>query len=349
MRKLVLALFVACVTTTIGQNIRPLKLWEEYPFVTFTTFHPSQIIKADNNWDVIMSFRKPHSVKYLDSIGVHAKPSQLILLNIEGLIKYKDGNWQTCMPIMDSLQTATIRHNSALLAQDVCAQIKDDVKGVVRYCADTGYKDNAFSLIFSYILDNKCWDELNINYSGMMDGATWQGLYYILYNKRDFLCGTNSLPRDSAKVAVTWGNDDPDFASGVYSFIGKLCDEYVKNGKITNRDLLDEAVSFGLADTDGNITIPVIDETHSTALQDLSTSICKKIKANLEHSKYVDDLMSIPGITDKRMAIIIFYHELMYDMLECMVKEKLISLPRIWTSDSPAQFLFKDVVYIQKG
>lgn len=140
-----------------------------------------------------------------------------MLLHVGGLLEDvgKD-KWKTTIPIFDSLQTIDIRRHSKEMAVEATMKIKNDCKVLNKLMAKQGMKGNTFTLLFSYILDNRCWKALNARYEKMMKGATWEGLYWIFYNKRPFYCGTNSYS-SGVSLSQNWSSDDPPFIKRLYS------------------------------------------------------------------------------------------------------------------------------------
>lgn len=85
-----------------------------------------------------------------------------MLLHVGGLLEDigKD-KWKTTIPIFDSLQTIDIRRHCKEMAVEATMKIKNDCKILSKLMAEQGMKGNTFTLLFSYILDNRCWKALN--------------------------------------------------------------------------------------------------------------------------------------------------------------------------------------------
>lgn len=226
-----------------------------------------------------MAFRHLHSRQYLDSIGIKTTRSQIMLLYIGGLLESvgKD-RWKTTIPIFDSLQTADIRRHSKLMAAEATRKISADCKALKRLMTKQYMKGNTFTLLFSYILDNKCWKKLNAGFDNMMEAPTWKGLYWIFYNKRPFFCGTNSYTGETT-INHNWSSDDPSFINKLYSetFCKDVLEEYTKHGKILDAQILAMAVRYGMSENKGDFQIPVIDSRKDNDFNRLSESICQKM------------------------------------------------------------------------
>lgn len=349
-RTILVAFCIFLLQTTFAQSVRPFYKWSSNPFVSYQLYHPNSYILIDNNWNILMSFRQVHSSHYLDSIGVKYTKSQLMLLHLGGLLEDagKD-KWKTTIPIFDSLQTVDIRRHCKDVALGAYKKIENDCKAFSKLLARQNMKNNTFTLMFSYILDHQCWEALNIDRSNMMKGATWKGLYWILYNKRDFYCGTNSYYSD-VSISQNWSPADPSFINNVYDsgILASIRMEYVKSGKIIDSKVLTESIKYGLADKDGILTIPIIDERQINEFNRLSKIICDKMANYMNKTPYIEEFMRTYGIENRKMTIVILYHEVMWDILDQLIEHHVIEKPALWTSKKPTEKMLKDVIFINK-
>lgn len=181
-----------------------------------------------------------------------------MLLHIEGLVERDDaGRWYSLMPVMDSVQTARAREFSLSLAGKIYPHIAGECRNIVENLRERGQYDNAFAVIFSYVLDGRIWDSFN-SFEDLRSSATWEGECWALYNPRDLACGTNSYNG----LSVCWTEEEPEFVWDELdpdSFIIPFLEDYEEHDIITDPEIVSKAMAMGLAGGDGSLLIPVID------------------------------------------------------------------------------------------
>ena len=92
-RKFSLSLFLAVLflplssTMQAQTSVRPYRQWEATQFVAVSGHQPEDYVLTDNNWEIIYNLRTPHTKKELREMGITCSDSQLLLLEVGGLIK----------------------------------------------------------------------------------------------------------------------------------------------------------------------------------------------------------------------------------------------------------------------
>lgn len=183
-----------------------------------------------------------------------------------------------------------------------------------------------------------------------MKGSTWEGLYWIFYNKRPFYCGTNSYS-SGVSLSQNWSSDDPPFIKRLYSdwhFESELLKEYKEYGKIVSPKTLATAVRFGIVNKKGEFQIPVINSKKDDEFNRLCASICQDLSGYMSQAPYVEEFMKRYDIRDKKVAIIILFHEVMWDTLNLLMEQHIIEKPELWSSTHPTECMAKDVFFLSK-
>ena len=75
-------------------NVRAYEKWEATQFVAVSGHQPEDYVLADNNWEIIYNLRTPHTLNELLKMGVKCSDSQLLLLEVGGLIDRTKGKWK---------------------------------------------------------------------------------------------------------------------------------------------------------------------------------------------------------------------------------------------------------------
>lgn len=334
MKKIILFLLVymSSMYESTAQ-IRPFSDWESIAFCSYTRYHPFRYINADNNWEIIMALREPNTKSYLDSIGIKSTASQLMLLQIEGLIsREKDNKWVTTIPLFDSLQTVDARRFSRTIAEKLYPQIKNSCSALVSHLSDKNMTESAFTILFSYILDGRVWDLLG-SFEDVKSSATWDGECWALYSPRKFSCGTNTF---DDHFSVCWTDKEPDFIKkelNVNSFIKPLIEDYKKYGKITTSNIRVKAENLGIGDKNGFLLIPVIDsKNEADSINIVSNQITRAISRHFTETDIIplfQDKFGI-GTCREELASTILYHEVMWDLMDLIIEDKIVNYPLVW-------------------
>ena len=78
------------LTVSLAANartpVRPYEEWEATQFVALSGHQPSDYVAPDNNWEILYCLRTPHTPAELRATGVGCTDSQLMLLEVGGLI-----------------------------------------------------------------------------------------------------------------------------------------------------------------------------------------------------------------------------------------------------------------------
>ncbi len=313
-------------------------------FCAVSSYHPLEYMQSDNNWELLLTLRAPLTTKQLDSMSIKYTDSQLMFLNIGGLVENKGEKWHTVIPIFEESQTMEIRKQSEEIAQTLYAETKNDWKTFTEILAKRNLGNHAFSFAFSYILDGKIWGNgLLPDHNELTVNPTWNGACWVLYDKRvNSNCGTNTY---YDIFCQTW-TDELSYWLGSKT-ITKFIGEYKEKGKIEDIELIRTAVEWGLTDDAGNITIPIIDESSNDDLIQIRNVIMQKMAKGVK--QYSTAFSSDYRLNDEKLAEVILYHEVMWDLLDILIEKNAFTKPDILKGSPNAKKTdFKDIVYILK-
>ena len=320
---------------------RPYDSFESIAFCSYNNFHPSQYL-TDNNWDILCAFAEPGSKAKLDSLGIPATKSQLRLLEVGDLLSVNNGEYKTTMKIFRKSETDEIRRQSKEFAEKIFPEIETDITQLISDFDDGGYSKQTYSLIFSYLLDNYIWDDRRLpSPMSCEDHGTWSGAYWAMYDKRDHeTVGTNSF----GPVCQNW-TDSLGYwmrSKDLVAFAKEV--NKTKGGRIENQDVINAVVPWGLTDENGNILVPVLHANNNDNIDIL----CQRITNNLSSSikDYCAAWSSSPGISSPQLGQIIFYHEVMWDLLDILETKNMITMPAILKGEETGKEHFGDICFI---
>ena len=93
---LLLLFTLLSVTTMIKAqiSIRPYSEWEATQFVAVNGHQPEDYVTPDNNWEILYNLRTPRTQAELREMGIKCSDSQLLLLEVGGLVSKTKGKWK---------------------------------------------------------------------------------------------------------------------------------------------------------------------------------------------------------------------------------------------------------------
>jgi len=333
------------------------KLNESISYCKTNSYTPDNIVRLDNNWDLLIALRTPKTTKEIDSLGVKFTYSQLELLRQWKLIRRDKKKYQTNMIILDSLQTSKLRNYAQQLSISLANIIKENVSDLAGILANDERQQNTYSILFSYVLDGVVWRRLEVKNlikkrELTLENPLWIGEFWTLYPKRNFSCGTNSLSDKGYSIKINWSEKAIPIMRPFISrsdLLEKLLNDFIENGKVTDRNVVTEFSKYNLFDKSGNLTIPIIMENESNRIYLVSEKIATQIVNFLEVNIDMEMLKNQFGFIDNSEAIIILYHEMLWEILIQLEKDKIISKPAIFESKSnPDIRSVSDLIFITK-
>lgn len=325
-------LCLSCIHQTTAQT-KKLKDWDATAFCSYTRYHPFNYINADNNWEILQALQIPATREQLDSLGIKTTDSQMMLLRIEGLLELQEeGRWKSLLPLLDSIQTVKTRTYSLEIATGIYSKIKTDCSTFVKSLQKQNLGENAYSILFSYILDGIAWEKLN-SFEDLKNAATWSGECWAFYYHRTFSCGTNTYYKE---FNVNWTRNQPEFINkelNTQTFIKPLIDEYDQQGKITSDELFNKALSLGIVHNDGTLRIPVINSKDKTSeFNRYADKITDTIVHHLKDSDIIPHFQQQFNISNEKLACTILYHEIIWDLMDLLTKDEIVTLPSVWVT-----------------
>lgn len=309
---------------------------------------PEGILSYDNNLQIILSLKDGLSKKELDSLQIPYTDSQLKLLRVYNLIRKENNKYYLTFPLLDKDQTLLLRNQSKQIADSITPLIENDAKDMVSFLASTGRSQNAFSIIFSYVLDGLVWNEFEENgeikpIDSNDDITPWTGFFWVLEPRREPKYGTNSLTDSILSISFTNGAPYRLMNSLFIEedLLRILLDNIRLSGKVTDRRVIEVFGKYNMFDNQGNVTIPIIRENNQSRLFLLSEKISDKICKGVLNDISLDKTMHNYGFKSKEQTLIIVYHEIMWDLLSNLLDKNILTKPLVLENPKDAEM--KDV------
>ena len=316
-----------CITLWTATNsaaqeqLRPYEKWEATQFVALSGHQPIDYVTADNNWEITYNLRTPQTAGELRGKGIPCSDSQLMLLEVGGIIEKTGGKWHTAIPILDKRQTDSLRLFSKTVADDIYGKNKQDFITLANTIKDMGWQANTLSLMFSYLLDGRMWTKLLL-FDDAGQHATWCGCYWILYEPRQGAkYGTNGYGEQDLCLTYIDCGIAPSSDT-----MDECADEIRRNGKITDAILAEKLARYGLVDAQGNALFPII-KRQDDAFHQTVNRLTENISAALKG--YCGSMSSQFGFKEEAVATVALYHEVMWELMDRMTDEGVFTIPDV--------------------
>lgn len=108
-------------------------------------------------------------------------------------------------------------------------------------------------------------------------------------------------------------------------------------GKITEESTIAVFSKFNLFNESGHITVPILEENDKNSLYLQSKKIADSVADFLDQSLDIELLQREFGFADKSQAIVIMYHEILWDLLAELENKKIITKPTIFIAPDTAK------------
>ena len=307
---------------------------------------PNNVVGFDNNWQLLRAMQVPRSKKELDSLGIPCTYSQLQLLRDWGLITRGEGNrYRTTILLLDSAATARLRAHSRRLSDELVGVIRPSVADYVRLLERDGLGGHAYSLLFSLVTDGLTWTRLEDDgrvrkMELRLEHPMWDGEFWTLYPKRDFYCGTNKSTLGEFSISLNWSEEAfqkmiPLFKNSY--LVPRMFDDLSKSDRVSDAEVIAGLSPFGLVNSEGRPTVPVIRQDTTDAIYAASWKMAGAIADFLASHIDTVALRKEFGFADGSQSIVILYHEMLWDVLARLEQAGLIKRPAIFADPEHAR------------
>lgn len=334
---LALVALLVLLPAAAQEQFLPLEKWDYTAYCSFEELHPVQVVAADNNWQLLWELRNGGTRKELQACGIPCTHSQLLLLKTQRLLATDDqGKLKTAVTILDSLTMRRLRGFAETTADAMIGDLKPAFSMFAAALEKEEYAANAFSILFSHVLDGTSWNELERRkVVDPMDETPWGGcLWFYRPKSTAFRPGTNTLSLDDRHTLwVNWADDDPAFAERIFGGDAQRFFRQTLSGEKPDSATAAAGIELGLSDGK-RTTVAVIRRKGALAKQiaRLTRSLCD---AFLRHTD-LERVRETAGCDSASDAAVIYYHEVMWQLGERLLAEGIVRLPRLFADPAHA-------------
>jgi len=283
------------------------------------------------------------------------KESQIALLKAFLLLKERDDTLKTTFPILDAEETRRLRQRVQDAAPFLAERLESDVRAFVQQLHAIGREGNAYTILFSYVIDGLVWDEVEkrslVNVREItLASPFWAGELWALYPPRAFAPGTNSISEEGVSLKVSWTEAAiphmRPFVTDIPALI-QMFDDYRMAGRVTHDRAKEVFGPFGLLDAEGRFTIPVIVEEDSNPLYQLANTMAGTVAGVAPERLPLKAIVEEFVFRDADQAFVVAYHELMWELMDRLEAGGLVRKPVAFAEPDRAQSTdIADLVFI---
>ncbi len=344
-------------TNSVKTDPVSLNKYEISCFVSVTGSSPDCIIKLDNNGQILLVCIPGKTIEQLKALNIPFTSSQIRLLKDWRLLRERNKVLKTTFPVLKIDKTMHLRNLMKERAIILGGNLEKDIISLKKELQSIGREKNIYTILFSYILDGLVWDGFKEKHvlserEITIEKPFWNGVIWASYPPRNFTCGTNSVSDKGVQFNVNWSKvaikKMLPFVADWGNF-EKMFHDFIEKGKVESEDAKKVFGPFNLFDSNGRFTVPIIVEKKEDSLYKislaLSKKICEQVLEVIHSEKFTKDFC----FQDKEEALVIAYHELMWELLEYFEQKGLIQKPIAFANPEAAHTKdIADLVFIVK-
>jgi hypothetical protein len=334
-------LAVALAVGAGGAALPGLDQYDVFQYINLQGPSPAKIARLDTNGQVLFACRHASSRDAIRAAGVAFSESQIQLLKIMGLLSEHDGLLTTTFPILQPTDTSRLRAATAEASAAMLDQVEPFVTSLKSALDSDFNSEHAFAIVFSYVLDGLVWQQLNPMVqspgppSAESSNPFWSGQLWAISPKRNDTVGTTTDYKDGYMLYVVWspqakGVLAPIYESGVDAHL--LLSQIAANGRVTDAVTRAAYSAVGILNPNGKPLVPIIsrqpDNPLQQACQHLADAVVSGTTAHLDFQRLADGF----DLGDPHTAMIVSYHELMWDLLALLQQRGILTRPAVLTS-----------------
>ncbi|MGB7620957.1 MAG: hypothetical protein WBN92_01280 [Terriglobia bacterium] len=324
-------------------------------YVTSSGQSPQQITKLDNNGELLLACIKGTTRDQLRASGVRFVESQIELLKTWRLLEEERSVLKTALPLLDAQMSERLRAATKAVVPTLSRQLEPDIVRLVNTLNAMGRKKNAYTILFSYVLDDLVWEQFRSR--GLLgpreitaETPLWAGEVWAVYPPRAFAMGTNSVSDKGVSLKVNWTERAipkmMPFVADIKTFL-RMFDDYVEKGRVEDEHARKVFAPFDLFDQTGRFTVPIIKPDGSDPLYQLRQEIAGQIARSAPDLLKLSSLSKEFGFRDNKQALVIVYHELMWDLMDQLESKGIVQKPVAFVAtDKAKQADIADLVFI---
>ena len=304
---------------------------------------PQAVVRVDNNWEILLACLEGKTKSELQAAGIDFRDSQLMLLLAMQFLELRGNRLKTTLPILGAKKMGALREEMRALAVKMDIELRPAIEALRTELNNTGRESSTYTILFCYALDSLPWDyfeekDLVFPMQRSLEKPLWNGVYWAYYPERETRCGTNSLSDQGVTFKLNWSEEPIKkiFRYFNWNKLGALLEDYLENGRIVDEALRKNLAETGIFDSVGKLTIPIIIEREDNQLYSACREVADKTANLFLRNLDLERLKTEFDFNNDERAIVVSYHEWMWEYLDYLEKEGLVRRPFAFSNPEEA-------------
>ena len=302
---------------------------------------PSQLARLDNNYEILAALVQPASKASLLRRGTKVADSQIELLILAGLLERQADLLVTRIPVLDRDATARLRARTSRAAGKVAEAAQDSIFEFKRELARRNQAGTTYPLFFSYILDGLVWERFRDMGLMLREDNTplWNGEVWTVSPSRGVYPGTITFWHGKAVMYVMWTEGTAPVMTPFMGDDRKLREcfaDCVERGRVENQGVRELFLPYGLVSESGDCKFPIFSEHPVDSLFETADALARKVAELAASDLSLEELTHEFRFRDESQALVVAYHELMWELLDELGRTGAITKPALLAEPSSA-------------
>jgi len=287
---------------------------------------PDQIVRMDNNGEILLACIKPQTTDQLKAIGIIFFQSQLELLIDWNLLVFnrKDNTYKTTIHIYGPEKASAIRSHVHSAVLRLSSVLNTDLLSLKSFLEKTHQEKSLFSILYAYILHDysmrQFGPEIYQKPQLTADFPFWNGFAWAIYPIKKFNIGVTALPAKDNKVFLV---SSPAVSRLGFQQLLSFVKDVSVDDKVDDPELFKTCSAFGLCDDQGELTIPILEGEWATKLENMA----KQVYAQTVELAESLEMKEILSISTQAHATMFLHYELRYAVLTLLLETGFMKAP----------------------
>jgi hypothetical protein len=323
-----------------------LRDFEVLQFIISSGGGPRSILQMDGNDRIVRACVVPRTREALRADGVAFTESQIALLQAWRLLDERDdGTLATPIAIVPPPATERLRATSRHAADALVERLSRPLEAFRARLGTAGRPNTSYTMLFSYVLDNLVWREwerggLVAKRALSAKAPFWAGVVWAIAPRRAFSMGTNSISERGATLNVNWSEAAiPKMRPFLSEFgtLSQLFVEWLDRGVVASPRAREVFGPYTLLDGAGRLTVPVVVEGDADPLYRTGRALARAVATEVPRVIDLDGVAKDLAVSTREAALVIAYHEIMWDLMDAWERAGVVAKPRIFADPAAAR------------
>jgi len=287
---------------------------------------PDQIVRMDNNGEILLACIKPQSTDQLKARGIKFFQSQLELLIDWNLLVFnrKDNTYKTTIHIYGPEKASAIRSHVHSAVLRLASALNTDLLSLKSFLEKTHQEKSLFTILYAYILHDysmgQFGPEIYQKPQLTADIPFWNGFAWAIYPIKKFNTGVTALPAKDKKVFFV---SSPAVSGPGFQRLLSFVKDVSVDDKVDDPELIKTCSAFGLCDDQGELTIPILEGEWAAKLENMA----KQVYAQTVELADSLEMQEILNMATQAHATMFLHYELRYAVLSLLLETGFMKTP----------------------